>query len=91
MVKGGGCNIGGEICVADFVSGVHALGRELVQFHINRHRAAKLPPPRAVIKLAVLQIGGGFFGRCAFTQNMQPHCRFQMVPRVNDPALEPWN
>ena len=45
MVPNGGGDIGDEIGVADFMSVLDTLHGELVQFLINRHGAAQLPPP----------------------------------------------
>ena len=89
MVPNGGGDIGDEIGVADFMSVLDTLHGELVQFLINRHGAAQLPPPGAVRGLAVAQIGNGVFRRGALTDKVQPHRRFEMIPRVNNAVFEP--
>ena len=89
MMPNRGGDIGDEIRVADFMPVLDTLHGELVQLLINRHGAAQLPEPRTVGRLAVAQKGNGVFRRPALTDKVQPHRRFEMIPRVDNAVFEP--
>ena len=76
MVINSSSNIGSKIAIAHLQLRIHIFGGEIMQFHINRHSRAQLPPPRAIIQLSAAQIIYGAFPCIARPHNMQTHRRF---------------